>query len=334
MGMVVVALLALTIHAGILTAGHVVAVWLGWGKGSESVRYRPFEITFHSVDEKKDDDQKNRQVVTIPPPEKEKIPKEARFASEFDSDVARETKARYTHVAPALSSQSTKEIQKQGPKGLGSKPAPSDVRKTIKDVERSITRKSALSMRTGTDSKEPGEDVEPSKEPGKIKSGDKAPRRKLTMADLRPSDQQLSKALGAPFPDALPDVPEGDRTLLKTKRWKFASFFNRVKQAVAQRWQPGIVYRQHDPTGKVHGYKSRLTVVKVWLYPDGRLKKIVLDHPCGLGFLDDEAVRAFRVAAPFPNPPKGLVDPKTNLISFRFGFILEIVRDRFRIFRY
>jgi TonB family protein len=160
-------------------------------------------------------------------------------------------------------------------------------------------------------------------------------KKQLTVADTRLSDKALSKAIGAPFPDYLENVPEGEKTLLNTKRWRFASFFNRVKRAVAQQWHPGRVYRQHDPTGNVYGFRSRLTVLKVTLDSKGAIKKVTLRKPCGLGFLDDEAVRAFKAAGPFPNPPRRLVDKETGLITFSFGFLFEITRGpNFRIFRY
>ena len=55
----------------------------------------------------------------------------------------------------------------------------------------------------------------------------------------------------------------------------------------------------------------------------GELSKIVVTTPCGVTDLDDEAVRAFHAAAPFPNPPEGLV-AKDNLITFAFSFYFEI----------
>jgi len=105
--------------------------------------------------------------------------------------------------------------------------------------------------------------------------------------------------------------------------------------AVAQEWQPAQVYRRHDPTGKIYGFRRRLTVLKVTLDKDGAVKKVLLNRPCGLSFLDDEAVRAFKAAGPFHNPPSRLVDSKTNTIVFSFGFLFEIKQSpSFRIFRY
>jgi protein TonB len=48
--------------------------------------------------------------------------------------------------------------------------------------------------------------------------------------------------------------------------------------------------------------------------------------PSGVSELDDEAVRAFNAAAPFPNPPDGLV--KDNQITFAFSFHFDIGEPR------
>ena len=57
-------------------------------------------------------------------------------------------------------------------------------------------------------------------------------------------------------------------------------------------------------------------------------------HPCGVDVLDDEAVRAFEAAGPFPNPPDGLVQ-SDGLITFEFSFHFEIgaPRTSWRILR-
>jgi len=90
-----------------------------------------------------------------------------------------------------------------------------------------------------------------------------------------------------------------------------------------------------NPDGKIYGVKDRLTVLKVSLRPDGSLANVIVERPCGVDFLDDEAVSAFRKAQPFPNPPKGLVDEDSKLITFRFGFTLEIQdRPSWKIVRY
>jgi TonB family protein len=74
----------------------------------------------------------------------------------------------------------------------------------------------------------------------------------------------------------------------------------------------------------VYGFKSRVTEVRVSLSPKGDLTKISVTIPSGVTELDEEAMRAFRAAAPFPNPPEGLVSASSGLITFEFAFHFEI----------
>ena len=138
-----------------------------------------------------------------------------------------------------------------------------------------------------------------------------------------PSEQQLARAVGGGTQDALRDVDDGEETALNSKKWRFASFFNRVKRQVAEHWHPEDVYRQRDPTGAIYGHRNRYTFLRVELKPDGRLNNLRVAEPSGLEFLDDEALEAFREAAPFPNPPRQLVEAN-GLINFGFGFLLDL----------
>ena len=57
------------------------------------------------------------------------------------------------------------------------------------------------------------------------------------------------------------------------------------------------------------------------------LKKILVVTPSGVEALDEEAIRAFKSAQPFPNPPTALVDGN-GLITFEFGFYFEINNEK------
>src|SRR5205814_707847 len=103
----------------------------------------------------------------------------------------------------------------------------------------------------------------------------------------------------------LKDIDEGDATGLNAKSWRFASFFNRVKRAVAQNWHPDVVYRRYDPNGQVFGSRDRLTMVRVTLNRDGSLRNLALEKSSDITFLDDEAMGALRQSQPFVNPPAG-----------------------------
>ena len=87
------------------------------------------------------------------------------------------------------------------------------------------------------------------------------------------------------------------------------------------------MWRRNDPSGQVYGYKTRVTEVRVALSTRGELSKIVVTNPSGVTELDDEAVRAFQAAGPFPNPPKELANGE-GLITFAFSFYFEIGQPR------
>jgi TonB family protein len=118
---------------------------------------------------------------------------------------------------------------------------------------------------------------------------------------------------GAPN-DAL-DVPEGDGTFLNTREWKYAAFFNRVKQAVSAKWDPnGRLKHRSEGLGAM----TRLTVMSVTLRPDGSLADLYVAQSSGVDVLDAEAMSAFEKAAPFSNPPPALVEQ--GFIRFAFSF--------------
>jgi TonB family protein len=151
--------------------------------------------------------------------------------------------------------------------------------------------------------------------------------------DLRPSPDVLERAAGGGSVDYLDDIDVGDETQLNSRASVYASFFNRTKRSVAQQWHPGELWQRFDPALNVNGIKDRITRVRVTLSASGDLKQIIVIEPSGVGYLDDEAVRAFRAAAPFPNPPAALVT--TGSMTFNFGFHVSVSGNRtdWRFFR-
>jgi TonB family protein len=153
------------------------------------------------------------------------------------------------------------------------------------------------------------------------------------ITNLIPSISALDKISGAAPNDHLADMEEGDGTYLNTKEWKYASFFNRVKQGVGMHWDPGSPLRLRDPTGNMFGGRDRFTLLKVTLDEHGSIKNINVEKSSGLEFLDLEAVAAFERAQPFPNPPPGLV-ASDSTVRFSFGFFLDMGGGpKLRLFR-
>jgi TonB family protein len=295
-----------------------------------------------------------QQVIETVKPSDEKEPENARFLAEYNTKVARETVARGARNEPM--------VAKSKPAELTPKDKPKDepsVKKQEPDRlpgknEQAPDTPGKLSMRN-PGALHPAEQEQEAKVRGSTtgaagamvadgyvaRKGDSAiaqerhdrseiPRGEAGAGGgapqvpmLKPSDEVLERAIGGGSVDHLENVDSGDETSLSAKRWVYASFFNRLKRQVAQSWDPASVWRRSDPTGTVYGFKTRVTEVRVSLSSRGEVEKVLVTTPSGVAALDDEAVRAFRSAGPFPNPPEGLVQ-KDNLITFGFSFFFEI----------
>ena len=172
--------------------------------------------------------------------------------------------------------------------------------------------------------------------PGELQGGEHASAGALGppgLANLTPSPGVLDHIAGAAPNDHLQDVDEGDATFLNTREWRYASFFNRVKQSVGMQWHPNTVLRTRDPTGNIYGGRDRYTLVQVTLDERGGLKDISVERSCGVDFLDLEAVHSFERAQPFPNPPPGLVQADAT-VRFEFGFFIDMsTGPKLRLFR-
>jgi TonB family protein len=272
------------------------------------------------------------QIVDLPTPREEKRPDSAKFVSEHDSSVERETKkyGRFEDQARQGDASGTASTSQPAiPKGDG--------RLAMRTPDlgrflRGATGATGEPSRAGRPGSSYGALDPGSPDPHGAFSGlgaaDARPRqgggaRGGSGLALVPTEQQLARAIGSGTQDALTNVEDGDETALNSKKWRFASFFNRVKRQVAEHWHPEESYRQRDPTGMIYGKRNRYTELRIQLKPDGRLGNVAVYQPSGLDFLDDEAIEAFKQAAPFPNPPRQLVEAN-GLINFGFGFLFDL----------
>ena len=157
---------------------------------------------------------------------------------------------------------------------------------------------------------------------GNPNPGEGGDARQGTIANLIPSFVELSEWSGAPQNDYLPEVETEDATRLNTWEFQHAPFFNRIANGVRRTWKPGFAIRRNDPQFEVYGSQNRRTVLSVTINRDGQLQAVDIFAASGAMFLDDEAVRAFKTAAPFPNPPRGLFG-KEETFTFNFGFNVD-----------
>ena len=125
--------------------------------------------------------------------------------------------------------------------------------------------------------------------------------------------------------DHLKDVQTGMQTLLSTREFVYYSYYNRIKDKLRQYWEPKIKEKMERimRQGRTIASKTdRITKVIIVLDDRGTLIRVQVIGESGVTDLDQAAVEAFRAAAPFPNPPKGIVE-SDGTIKIRWDFILE-----------
>lgn len=315
-------------------------------------------------DKKPDKDTEPKGQVVATPPGNDQVDPNAKFVSESSNKVAKQTRAKqtsafYRNAMPKRTStnpqdgtgtDSVDKAQVAGNNGIGQddRPLRDGKQKQIIEVP-DVKQRSEIAMRetnpanagANISNRAETEEIHGNSDRLKIQPGTEGGAEESSegrtglpgVATLMPSPAVLDKITGAAANDHLQDVDEGDGTYLNTKEWKYASFFNRVKQSVSQQWNPGQQLRLRDPTGNIYGGRDRYTVLAVTLTNNGAVREIYVEKSCGLDFLDLEAIQAFERSQPFPNPPPGLVQADTS-VRFQFGFFLEMSgRPRMRLFR-
>lgn len=125
--------------------------------------------------------------------------------------------------------------------------------------------------------------------------------------------------------DHLKDIKEGKQTLLNTREFVYYSYYNRIRRQLQQYWEPSIkkkFLRLMKSGRKIASTQDRLTRVLITLNTSGNLMKVQLLEESGVRDLDDAAVEAFQDAAPFPNPPQGIIE-KDDTVKIRWDFVIE-----------
>ena len=125
--------------------------------------------------------------------------------------------------------------------------------------------------------------------------------------------------------DRLKDIDIGSQTVLSTREFVYFSYYNRIKDKLRQFWEPKIkekishILRQGRHIASSTDHTTRIVIV---LDRKGSLQHVQVMSGSGVEDLDDAAVEAFRAAAPFPNPPKGIIDPD-GTVKINWDFVIE-----------
>lgn len=261
---------------------------------------------------------KARQIVET---DKERLNDEvdpnAKYLSQFDQKVLKETRA-------AQAGAFTNEAG-QGKKQAAAEKAP-DVASSEVDPENS-----ALKNSTNEDSDEA--------ELQAFENGDIAVSARRDLKNFTPNFRKLpatpsptseEQASGdgnevSKTDDHLKNVPTGMQTMLSTREFMYYSYYNRIKDKLRQYWEPKIREKFERTIRQGRSIASdgdKITKVVIILDDKGTLIRVQVLSASGLVDLDEAAVEAFRAAAPFPNPPKGIVE-EDGTIKIRWDFVLE-----------
>ena len=313
--------------------------------------------------EKKPEEKPDGQVVDVAPGNQQEAP-DAKYLAEHDNKVEKETRAKdqtpfYRNAMPQTTARESREgsgsSDEKAPHLAGNQGMGADERPMKDGGKKSAfelpdaKKKQEIALKQDPNATGPGMDVHNRDESDAVAGNSKRLRIQQGasedeegsegrmgspgMARLMPSQAVMDQIIGGAPNDHLKDAEEGDGTYLNTREWKYASFFNRVKQSVGTQWDPNSALMRRDPTGQTYSGKDRYTLVNVTLDEDGRVASISIEKSCGLDFLDMAAVESFQRAQPFPNPPPGLLEDDSK-VRFKFGFFMEMGGGpRMRLFR-
>jgi TonB family protein len=170
-------------------------------------------------------------------------------------------------------------------------------------------------------------------------------------ADRAPASAPQAQGQTTRFPAAVPTepVPEGDgysatddylphlaigaNTLLNMREYKYASFFERIREKLHHQWQRRLraemesLYLQG-----MHGFSGeRITKLRVTLNAQGEVLRIDKAGSAGYLEFDRAAVGAFHAASPFPNPPSDLLEASTASLSIDWHFVVVGDDRRMRV---
>ncbi len=125
--------------------------------------------------------------------------------------------------------------------------------------------------------------------------------------------------------DYVKDAEKGMETMLSTREFVYYTFYSRIRRQLNQHWGGKVrekVAKILKEGRSIASTDDKITKLLITLDKMGKLVKVQVVSDSGIRDLDDAAIEAFQEAAPFPNPPAGIVDPD-GTIKIRWDFILE-----------
>ncbi len=249
----------------------------------------------------------------------DEVPDDAKFLSKNNQKVEKQTKAENSgkFKNAAGFAKPTEEVV-QNPESKMAQAKEKSLEKP--DQEKSIVKKMAKASGQKLLTTKFGEQALPKL--SDLKPEFKPNPNAFVGGDLQGADASASD-------DHIKDIQSGMQTLLSTREFVYYTYYNRIKARLRQYWEPKIkekvssILRQGRTIASTSEKTTKIVII---LNELGTLEKIQVIGPSGMTDLDDAAVEAFRAAAPFPNPPKGIIE-EDGKIRIRWDFILEAMGE-------
>ncbi|MES3036928.1 MAG: energy transducer TonB, partial [Bdellovibrionota bacterium] len=103
------------------------------------------------------------------------------------------------------------------------------------------------------------------------------------------------------------------------------TYYERIRKQLSQHWEPKVkekmrtIFRQGRTIASEEDHITKLLII---LNDKGNLVNVQMLGESGVQDLDDAAIEAFKSAAPFPNPPRGIIE-SDGTVKIRWDFVLE-----------
>ena len=228
-----------------------------------------------------------KQIVQSEAAAENKITPDAKYLSERDQAVEKQTKARTVDRFRSADQRGSEAKGRSGTKGL-----------SLKDLAANDM------MDPATPKEAEGEKV--------------AKQKKQNAGD--------GGSAGSASSDYLRDVAEGDRTMLSTREFKYFGYHQRIRDRLEVAWNSRLravwtnyVMGGRRPAGQ-HDYVTKVFVV---MDRHGSVVAVKVLEESGARDLDRAAVEAFNQIGPFPDPPSGIVEAD-GTIKIPWSFVVSL----------
>jgi TonB family protein len=259
------------------------------------------------------------EIVELPPDDAPaEAPDEARYLSDRDRRVERETVSRHAGNYPNLLPTPQPGSPGRPAAGEGGRAERSERREAAEEranraqrTEREEARDAVAMARTPQ--REAGEegvprDDEAPSPPSPMPGAER--KRGPEKPDLSLGPETMARLQGGPGMAGYNQAEEGDVTALNTRDGgEIARYYIRAGWKIEPDWVRRVrrAAQERDPQGELFFYKERSVVIGATLDRDGNLMEVTIVRSSNVDFFDGVAVASVRQAQPFPPPPSAML---------------------------